>query len=158
MNIEDHIQNFFSEYEIQANSSNYSLMIFDNHGLIQYSKNIGNDHHDLSVLMLGLASAGREVLERIFSVNKDEEALSLGTSKRGIFLYPLNEFNLYLACLYNGLSNPGQLKHECRLCRDELKKFLDNSNTFTEDENQDGFLFTKISDREIDSLFGNIGV
>ena len=81
------------------------------------------------------------------------------TSSQGIYLFPLNVAGkrYFLGAIYQDCLNPGQLKRQVALIKDEMDKIFSSESASvakkTITTNREGFLFKDISDEEIDRLF-----
>jgi hypothetical protein len=90
----------------------------------------------------------------------DNFRLSFDTSSRGIYILSckIDDKEYYLGCIFTDTINPGQLKLSMR----ELKKHINNefpkSITKIENKKKADFLFSNISDKEVDDMFSSVGV
>lgn len=114
----------------------------------------------VSALVSGVWQAS-EALMGLVHPNQDVMEFRLGfdTSSQGIYLFPfaLGGKRYFLGSIYHDCVNPGQLKRQVALIKEEMERL------FQEEENvqqpmkktngRDGFLFQDISDEEIDRLF-----
>lgn len=121
------------------------------------------DHTSTSVsaLVSGVWQAS-EALIGIAQPKHDMMEFRLGfdTSSQGIYLFPLNLSGkkYFLGAIYQDCVNPGFLKRQIALIKEEVDKhFQLNTSTeikkTTSVQNREGFLFKDISDEEIDRLF-----
>ena len=83
--------------------------------------------------------------------------LGFDTSAQGIFLFPfsLSGKRYFLGAIYNECLNPGQLKRQIALIKEEMERLFINEpipKKSVVSKRQD-FLFQDISDAEIDRLF-----
>lgn len=114
----------------------------------------------VSALVSGVWQAS-EALMGLAHPNQDVMEFRLGfdTSSQGIYLFPftLTGKRYFLGAIYNDCLNPGQLKRQVALIKEEMDRlFLSEvvaqpKRIRTSD--REGFLFTDISDEEIDRLF-----
>jgi hypothetical protein len=107
-----------------------------------------------SEALVSLAHPQKEVLEF---------RLAFDTSSRGIYLFPLNisDKKYFLGALYLDCLNPGQLKYQVSMIKEEVDRFfLEQPATQVTHKNsaREGFLFKDISDEEIDRLFSPGGI
>ncbi len=92
----------------------------------------------------------------------DNFRLSFDTSSRGIYILSckIDGKEYYLGCIFTDTVNPGQLKLSMR----ELKKYINNEfknskpKTKKENNKKPDFLFSNISDKEVDDMFSSVGV
>jgi hypothetical protein len=103
-----------------------------------------------SEALMGLANPNHEIMEF---------RLGFDTSSQGIYLFPLNVAGkrYFLGAIYQDCLNPGQLKRQVALIKDEMDKIFSTESApsakKTITTNREGFLFKDISDEEIDRLF-----
>jgi hypothetical protein len=119
----------------------------------------------VSALVSGVWQAS-EALVSLAHPKQDvlEFRLAFDTSSQGIYLFPfnINGKRYFLGALYLDCMNPGQLKHQVSLIKEEMDKFfLEHSATPqvpVKNSTREGFLFNDISDEEIDRLFTPGGI
>ncbi|HXH76653.1 MAG TPA: hypothetical protein VNJ08_16910 [Bacteriovoracaceae bacterium] len=107
-----------------------------------------------SEALMGLVHEGREVMEF---------RLGFDTSSQGIYLFPFSLTNkrYYLGAIYHDCVNPGQLKRQIAMIKEEMDRlFLSEPAPapLPPVRGRDGFLFQDISDAEIDRLFSLGGI
>jgi hypothetical protein len=114
----------------------------------------------VSALVSGMWQAS-EALVRLIDDSQEAYDFRLGfdTSSSGVFLLPFNHAGkkYFLGALYSESLNPGVLKHQVTQVREELISLLGHSETKTDEAplaERNGYLFTDITDEEIDRLFG----
>ncbi len=102
-----------------------------------------------SEALMGLAHPNQDVMEFRFGFD---------TSSQGIFLFPFSLMGkrYFLGAIYNDCVNPGQLKRQVAQIREEMDRLfqeipVENKNVKT--NIREGFLFSEITDEEIDRLF-----
>jgi hypothetical protein len=108
-----------------------------------------------SEALMGLAHPEQDVMEF---------RLGFDTSSQGIYLFPfnLNKKRYFLGAIYQNCLNPGQLKRQVALIKEEMDRLFqdepvqvkNNKSTSSREE----FLFKEISDEEIDRLFSAGGI
>lgn len=89
--------------------------------------------------------------------------LGFDTSSEGIYLFPfeLEEKRYFLGAIYQDCLNPGQLKRKISMIKEEMDTLfaqLPKTKTNKTSAAREGYLFTEISDEEIDRLFGVRGI
>ncbi len=111
-----------------------------------------------SEALMGMVNKGHDLMEF---------RLGFDTSSQGIYLFPFSLFGkrYLLGAIYEKCLNPGQLKRQVALIKEEMDRlFVEQvapakiqvqSNKSRERE---GFLFQDISDEEIDRLFAVGGI
>lgn len=114
----------------------------------------------VSALVAGMWQAS-EALVKLIDESQDAYDFRLGfdTSSSGVFLLPFNHSGkkYFLGALYSESLNPGVLKHQLTQVREELSALLFQSEPKRDEvslEERNGYLFTDITDEEIDRLFG----
>ncbi len=114
----------------------------------------------VSALVSGMWQAS-EALVKLIDDSQDSFDFRLGfdTSSSGVFLLPFSSGGkkYFLGALYSESLNPGVLKHQLGQVREELSTLLQRSGPKRDEvsmEERNGYLFTDITDEEIDRLFG----
>ena len=103
-----------------------------------------------SEALMGLAHPKQDVMEF---------RLGFDTSSQGIYLFPftLSGKRYFLGAIYNPCLNPGQLKRQVAMIKEEMDRLFQDAQAPQLKKNttngREGFLFTEISDEEIDRLF-----
>lgn len=105
-----------------------------------------------SEALMGLVHPTQNVLEFRFAFD---------TSSRGVFLFPITAQGkkYFLGAIYNDYVNPGQLKHQVSMIKEELELTLPKEASKEQvSSTRAGYLFSDISDAEIDRLFSLGGI
>ncbi len=90
--------------------------------------------------------------------------LGFDTSSQGIYLFPFSHSGkrYFLGAIYNDCLNPGQLKRQIALIKEEMDRLFESEAIKKVEPkvtiSRDGFLFQDISDEEIDRLFSLGGI
>lgn len=109
----------------------------------------------VSALVSGVWQAS-EALMGLVSQKSDVMNFRLGfdTSEEGIFLFPfaLSGKRYFLGAIYQDCLNPGQLKRQVTLIKEEMD-FLFTTHTEVKIKEREEFLFQNITDEEMDRLF-----
>lgn len=113
----------------------------------------------VSALVSGVWQAS-EALMGLAHPNQDVMEFRLGfdTSSQGIYLFPfsLAGKRFFLGAIYHDCVNPGQLKRQVAMIKEEMDRLfveLPVENKKVKTSGREGFLFTEITDEEIDRLF-----
>ena len=153
------MNDFFSKEKL---SSKQQIFITGREGIILYSTMENKDAVHAGVLMSGLWQAANALSDFIPQKNKEDFfRLSFDTSSKGLYIYPffIQKEEYYLGATYFDKLNPGQLKLKIQNLAWKLSKYLDKE--MKEYKNietkRDDFLFTDISDDEMDRLFSFVG-
>jgi hypothetical protein len=106
-----------------------------------------------SEALMGLAHPNQDVLEF---------RLAFDTSSQGIYLFPFSVSGkrFFLGAIYKDALNPGQLKRQIAMIKDEMDRFFqeDPLQLKPKTQGREGFLFKDISDEEMDRLFSVGGI
>lgn len=107
-----------------------------------------------SEALMGLVHPGQDVLEF---------RLGFDTSSQGLYLFPftLGGKRYFLGSIYHDCVNPGQLKRQVALIKEEMERLFEDEiieAPIKKMNGRDGFLFQDISDEEIDRLFRVSGI
>lgn len=107
-----------------------------------------------SEALMGLAHPNQDVMEF---------RLAFDTSSQGIYLFPFNLSGkrFFLGAIYKDCLNPGQLKRQVAQIREEMDRLFHEENVQVKTVNapeRKGYLFTDISDEEMDRLFSVGGI
>ena len=154
MNINSAIKHFFVENDFDKLAEKISVV--RNDGVVVFSNSTDfTESNSIGALVGGLWQAA-EALNSIVSRDSDifEFRMSFDTSEKGIYVLPLKIkiATYYLCAIYKDINNPAVLKKNLRNLRDNLYFYLKNS--VTENKSvQNDYLFTNISDEEMDKLF-----
>lgn len=158
MNLSSAIKLFFHENDFQKLSDRISIIRYD--GITIYS-NVKNDFESASAsaLVSGLWQAAKSLNSMVQSQNEFIDfKLSFDSSENGLFILPflLNKQEYYLCTIYKDVVNPGKLKRDMRLIKENLEVYLEDfafNGAEQERAGKESFLFKDITDEEIDRLF-----
>lgn len=113
----------------------------------------------VSALVSGVWQAS-EALMGLVHPNQDVMEFRLGfdTSSQGVYLFPfsLTGKRYFLGAIYHDCLNPGQLKRQIALIKEEMVRLFEDEVVKpvpSKSVTREGFLFQDISDEEIDRLF-----
>lgn len=107
-----------------------------------------------SEALMGLAHPGQDVMNFRFGFD---------TSSQGIYLFPfdLAGKRYFLGAIYQNCLNPGQLKRQISLIKEEMDELFKATPAIKETKktsDREEFLFKEITDEEIDRLFSVSGI
>jgi hypothetical protein len=113
-----------------------------------------------------LVSGVWQASEALMSLTQPSETLSdfrLGfdNSSQGIYLFPftLQGKRFFLGAIYRDCVNPGQLKRQIALIKEEMDRvFAEVPMEAKKTHMREGYLFKDISDEEMDRLFSAGGI
>lgn len=86
--------------------------------------------------------------------------LGFDTSAEGIFLFPLSISGkkYFLGAIYQDCVNPGQLKRQVALVKSQLEVEFEKLAPMSQSIVREGYLFSDITDEEMDRLFRAGGI
>ncbi len=152
--------------EPKSASISARLFVTREDGITVYDSVQNQSTTSVSALVSGLWQAS-EALMKLVDNNAPVLDFRLGydTSSEGIFLVPfhLSGKRYFLGAIYTDLVNPGQLKRKVSQIKGEIELLYASEEIspvrVTKQETiREGFLFTDISDEEIDRLFAVGGI
>lgn len=154
MNINTVVKQFFVENDFHKLASKMAVVRHD--GVIVYSNTENfNESYSIGALVGGLWQAA-EALNSLVSEQSNifDFRLSFDTTERGIYVLPfiLNKSTYYICAIYKDMNNPAVLKNTLRNLKDTLSFYLDEM-IEAPVKTRDGYLFTDITDDEMDRLF-----
>jgi len=136
------------------------LFVTREDGITVYDTIQDNTTTSVAALVSGVWQASEALMGL---VRKDNEVphfrLGFDTSSQGIYLFPvsLGGKRYFLGAIYADCLNPGQLKRQVALLKNEMDRAFSLSEPpvqkMTTSRQKEGFLFQDISDEEIDRLF-----
>lgn len=116
----------------------------------------------VSALVSGVWQASEALMGMVHpEQNVFEFRFAFDTSSRGVFLFPITVQGkkYFLGTIYNNYVNPGQLKHQVSLIKEELERLLPEAAPVKAvSATRTGYLFQDISDEEMDRLFSPGGI
>lgn len=154
MNINTIVKQFFVENDFHKLAS--KMAVVRNDGVIIYANTENfNESYSIGALVGGVWQAA-EALNSLVSKESNifDFRLSFDTSEQGIYVLPfvLNKKTFYICAIYKDMNNPAVLKNRLRNLKDTLSFYLDEM-VDTQITHRDGFLFSDITDQEMDKLF-----
>ncbi len=144
---------------------NARLFVTREDGITIYDSVQDQTTTSVSALVSGVWQAS-EALMGLAHPNQDVMDFRLGfdTSSQGIYLMPfsLNTKRYFLGAIYHECVNPGQLKRQVVMIKEEMDRLFANEpvapKTKIKTMSREGFLFQEITDEEIDRLFSAGGI
>lgn len=162
-NLEELIHNFFKEYAGLEGLKDAAIVIARRDGVPLYAykgfKSTWNES-TASALISGMWQAA-ETLTQFIPTNENEDfRFSYETSTRGVFIVELkgNFDSLYLTYMYFNQDNPAKMKSRIRNLQNKLSLYIDENFEIgvAKQTSNDVFLFSNISDAEMDNLFAGV--
>lgn len=107
-----------------------------------------------SEALMGIVSPSSSVMEFRFAFD---------TSSQGVYLFPLSIAGkrYFLGALYQDSVNPGQLKRQVAMIKEEMDRLFQNEQVAPKAKpsvSREGYLFKEITDEEMDRLFSVGGI
>jgi hypothetical protein len=138
---------------------NARLFVTREDGITIYDSVQNHTTTSVAALVSGVWQASEALMGLVHTQNDVMEfRLGFDTSSQGLFLFPftLSGKRYFLGSIYSECLNPGQLKRQVAMIKQEMERLFVNApapkkNTFV--SSRQDFLFQDISDAEIDRLF-----
>jgi hypothetical protein len=144
--------------EPKLDGINARLFVTREDGITIYDSIQNNTTTSVAALVSGVWQASEALMGLVYKQSDVMDfRLGFDTSSQGIFLFPfsLSGKRYFLGAIYNDCLNPGQLKRQIALIKEEMERLFINEpipKKSVVSKRQD-FLFQDISDAEIDRLF-----
>ena len=163
--IPKYVEVFFKSCNVDNKLNKYSFFLIRQDGVVLYhNNNLGNSLSKSSIgaLLGGVWQASRALADFIpkkneKSNNHEEEIfrLSFDTSSQGIYILPIKIYNeeLFLGLIYFDEINPGLIKNKIREMALSFTEFMEHELKNKIDIQREEFLFSDITDAEMDNLF-----
>ena len=149
--------------EPKLNGINARLFVTRDDGITIYDSVQNNTTTSVAALVSGVWQASEALMGLVSKENEVMEfRLGFDTSSQGIYLFPfvLSGKKYFLGAIYSDCLNPGQLKRQIALIKEEMERlfFNDPLPKKTIMSSRHGYLFQDISDAEIDRIFSLGGI
>lgn len=138
----------------QNNKTDANVSVIREDGIVLYSDfNKTFKSESVGALAAGVWQAAHALSA---SLEKTQEILdfrlSFDKSDEGVYILGIkhNDSNYLLCSIYKNISNPAKLKMSIRKLKNELEKYIKN---YKVSSNSDEFLFSEITDDDMDRLF-----
>lgn len=149
--------------EPKLNGLNARLFVTRDDGITIYDSIQNNTTTSVAALVSGVWQASEALMDLVHKQNEVMSfRLGFDTSSQGIYLFPfiLSGKKYFLGAIYNDCVNPGQLKRQIALIKEEMERLFVHEplpkKTIT--STRHGYLFQDISDAEIDRIFSLGGI
>ena len=157
MNLNGMVKQFFDENAFGLLADRITVIRYD--GICVYS-NVKDDFESASIcaLVSGLWQAAKS-LNSLVGANQNFYNYRLGfdTTENGLYVLPFKfkEEEYFICGIYKDTANPAKLKRNLRLLKENLEVFMQAiaADYKADKRDRSGYLFTDISDSEMDSLF-----
>lgn len=140
------------------------LFVARQDGITIYDSHQNETTRSISALVSGVWQASEALIE-LAHPGQDVMEFRLGfdTSSQGIYLFPFTfmDKRYFLGALYKECHNPGQLKRKVAQIREEIERPFQTQSPVVKKASsakREGYLFSEISDEEIEHLFSVGGV
>ena len=155
MNLHQHIHEFMSKeaFDLQGR-----LLVVRGDGVLVWDAK--NDHHSQSLAALTCAvwEASAAMAQAAGKVVDHEFRFVFDTSEQGVVIFPVRMYSpaLYLTAVYQDVTNPAYLKRKVKMLGDKLSDYIEKNKLMktSAPKVRDGYLFSDITDAEMDRLFG----
>ena len=147
----------------KLNGINARLFVTREDGITIYDSVQNNTTTSVAALVSGVWQASEALMGLVHKQNDIMEfRLGFDTSSQGIYLFPfmLSGKKYFLGAIYNDCLNPGLLKRQVTLVKEEMERLFANEPLPKKNIGslRQGYLFQDISDAEIDRLFSLGGI
>jgi hypothetical protein len=144
--------------EPKLDGINARLFVTREDGITIYDSIQNNTTTSVAALVSGVWQASEALMGLVYKQSDVMDfRLGFDTSSQGIFLFPfsLSGKRYFLGAIYNECLNPGQLKRQIALIKEEMERLFINEPIPKKNvvSKRQDFLFQDISDAEIDRLF-----
>jgi predicted regulator of Ras-like GTPase activity (Roadblock/LC7/MglB family) len=134
-----------------------NVMLVRQDGLVLYT-NVENglNKHSFGALVGGVWQAAETLTNLVEEESEEIFRLNFGTSSKGIFILPLKhgDDQLFLSLIFKNEINPAKLRYQLQNSRQDIQFGLNQIKPPAKKEmEREGFLFSNITDEEIDQLF-----
>jgi len=153
------IEAYFLEAGVHSDLGKCDIFVSRPDGVLIYSQLDETQKIQIGALVGGLWQAARELANYIpGNKNAEEYKLSFGSGSNGIHVLPLtiNAKEYFFGGVYHDEINPALVKYRLKEMQNGLEILLSEFEkkriTQTEDKKEE-FLFSDISDKEMDDLF-----
>ncbi len=158
------VNTFFESCEIDKNLNRYSFFLVRADGVVLYhNENLakGMNKASIGALLGGVWQASKALSDFIpQKKNSDVFRLSFDTSSQGVYIIPISVLTeeFYLGLIYHDEVNPGFLKNKIRDLAFAFTEYMhremqNTKHTLHIEKTRSEFLFSDISDAEMDKLF-----
>lgn len=162
--MEELIHSFFNEYADLKGLKDAAIIVTRRDGVPLYAYKGYSAKWSVataSALVGGMWQAAETLTQFIPLNEKEDFRFSYETSTRGVFIVELSgKFDsLYLTYMYYDQENPAKMKSRIRAIQTKLSSYIENNfekiSTNTKN-NEDVFLFSNLTDDEMDNLFAGV--
>lgn len=122
-------------------------------GVLLYDSGNSTEAATIGALVSGAWQASRALAGK----SKEYFRFSFDTSDSGVYILPveITSKEFFVACIYENVTNTGQLKMKLRKLKTQIEEQFKNADY--NDNSSADFLFRNITDDEIDNLFAIAG-
>ena len=157
--INEKLKEFFQSYKYLEKGCR--LFVFREDGLMQYqSESVdGKAGSSCGALMGGTWQAAMTLMSFTSQETKDHRdfRLSFDSTTEGVHILSAGNFEgyqLYLGAIFVGQKNPAQLKNQLKNLNFKLRDCVEELSAHrSETKSNDDYLFSNITDSEIDAMF-----
>jgi len=159
------IDSFFDANHLDATFREIIIVALRDDGVLLYSNQSEDGLQAVGALMSGAWQAAHALMNIVpdYEVSQDVLRFSFDTASSGVYILPLDlgVKKIFLGMIFKEELNPAFLKNKMRGLTQELSEFFISHEEMYDVEKEvkkemskkDNFLFSEISDEEIDNLF-----
>ncbi len=160
MTITERVKNVLAPKSIEIKAR---LFVTREDGITIYDSVQDKTTTSVAALVSGVWQASEALMSLVTGENEAMEfRLGFDTSSQGIYLFPfsLDGKRYFLGAIYSDCLNPGLLKRQVGLIKEEMEITLSKSITpkLAVSTKRQGYLFQDITDLEMDRLFALGGI
>jgi len=152
----EHISAFMNKHKLP---NGLRLLVVRNDGLLIWDGRPDNQSQALAALCGGVWEASNAMAKAAGQNTVQDFRFVFDSTDRGVLIFPIQgeKQNFYLTAIYQGCVNPALLKRQVHALGTKLAahvRALPRPTRATPAPQRTGFLFSDISDEEMDRLFG----
>jgi hypothetical protein len=152
----EHISAFMTKHKIP---SGLRLLVVRNDGLLIWDARKDDQSQALAALCGGVWEASQAMAKAAGQVSGDDFRFVFDSTSKGVLIFPIrsDKHGFYLAAIYQGCVNPALLKRQVHGLGKKLATHIATMPTPVQratTTSRKGFLFSDISDEEMNRLFG----
>lgn len=152
----DHIAKFMSKHRLPAG---LRLFVVRSDGLLVWDGKPDAQSQALAALCSGVWEAAKAMAQAGGQLKLDEFRFVFDSTDKGVVIFPVKGEGqpFFLSAIYDGCVNPALLKRQVQVLGEKLSTHiasLPRQVRSPQQSQRQGFLFTDISDDEMDRLFG----
>ncbi len=158
--LHDHISSFMARHRVPAG---LRLVVLRADGLLIWDARKDEQSQALAALASGVWEASKAMAQAARQLKTQDFRLVFDSTDRGVLIFPTEGGDFHVAAIYEGCVNPALLKRQVQALVQKLSRHIAERPRpvapvrpapTPSTSKRDGFLFSDISDDEMDRLFG----